>query len=715
MQEPNEVTGTLEEVVFRDPRSAFAVARFRPDSGGATVTVVGDLGAVRRGDHLRLSGRHERHPRFGDRFRVETLEPIAPRGAKGVARFLGSGLIPGIGPKLAERIVRALGPGAIEILEGDPAQMLSIPGVGPKRAAEIRRAIAEQRGCREALLFLQQHGASLALAQRIYRRYGSRTLERVRENPYVLAAEIDGVGFRTADAIAREIGIEPQSDERIAAATVHVLLHASSDGHVGLPLDRVVSEAAGLLALPEPTVSAAIDRHKGAWVRESDREPALYLPDLYGFEREAASRLRARLKARSSLPPIDVERALSWVEERISLPLAVGQRAALRLALSAPLAIITGGPGVGKTTLVRALCRILEAKRVEVALAAPTGRAARRLSEATGAPAATIHRLLKFDPMTGRFAHGESSPLDAGLVLVDETSLVDLPLFVSLLRAVRPSSPLLLIGDPDQLPSVGPGNVLRDLIDSGRVPVTRLTEIFRQASGSRIVENAHRILRGEMPESPRLAQASDFYFVEADLPERAAETIRELVATRIPSRFALDPRRDVQVLSPMHRGACGATALNAALQETLNPDGRPLGSTGLRAGDRVMQIRNDYARDVFNGDLGRALGFDEASRSLTVEFDGRPVAYPPQEHDSVVPAYAVTIHKAQGGEFPAVVAPLVTEHFPMLQRNLLYTAVTRGKTLVVLVGSRRALGLAVRNASVANRWSRLKDRLVGLE
>ncbi|MBI3845939.1 MAG: ATP-dependent RecD-like DNA helicase [Planctomycetes bacterium] len=719
MSSAENLTGTLERVVFRDTRSAFAVARLRLDDAGAasTITIVGDLGEVREGDHLRVRGRHEQHPRFGDRFRVEGVEPLTPRGSVGVRRYLGSGIVSGIGPKLAERIVDTLGADAIEVIEKDPERLREVPGIGAKRAREIQRALEEKRSAREALLYLQGIGCSLALSQRIHRLYGAATLTRVRENPYRLAAEVDGVGFRTADAIAREVGFALDGDERIAAAIIHVLREAASDGHVGLPLDRVIGTAASLLELSEAIVAAAIDRHPGPWVREDLPEGALYLPDLYAFEREAASRLHARLHARSTLPPIDVERALAWVEARgrLEISLATGQRDALRLALQAPVGIITGGPGVGKTTLVRALCRILEVKHVTIALAAPTGRAAKRLSEATSLPASTLHRLLRFDPANGKFGANESTPLDVGFVLVDEVSLVDLPLFACLLRALRPGTSLLLVGDPDQLPSVGPGNVLRDLIDSHHVPVVRLDEIFRQAEGSRIVSNAHRILRGELPELSRergeSGEPSDFHFVAVEEPERAAETVRDIVSWRIPERLALDPRRDVQVLTPMHRGACGSHAMNALLQGALNPDGRPVAATGLREGDRVMQVRNDYTREVFNGDLGIVRHFDESSGSILVEFEGRMVAYPTIEQDAIALAYAVTVHKAQGGEYPAVVLPLVTEHYPMLQRNLLYTAVTRAKRLVVIVGSKRALALAIRNSSVAARWTRLSQRI----
>ena len=565
------------------------------------------------------------------------------------------------------------------------------------------------------MAFLQGHGVSTSRAVRIYKTYGPDAIPLVTENPYRLARDIAGIGFKSADLIAQRLGIAKTATIRARAGIVYALMEAVADGNCGLPEDQLLTKAEKLLEIPKETLAEALvqEIREGSLVADvvgDDR--VVFLAQLWRAERFIAHRLRALSKQPPPWPAIDAERATAWVEKKLDVVLAPSQRSAISLALATKVLVVTGGPGVGKTTLVNSILRILRAKSVAVALCAPTGRAAKRLAESTGLPAKTIHRLLEVDPRSGGFKRGEANPLECDLLVMDEASMVDVPLMASLMRATPPRSALLLVGDADQLPSVGPGQVLAEIIASGAVPVARLTEIFRQAAQSRIVINAHRINRGQMPEPDAPAdESSDFYFVEAPDPDDAAGKIVEIVRSRIPRRFGLDPIRDVQVLCPMNRGRLGARSLNLALQAVLNGDetkptvvrfGWPF-----RVGDKIMQIVNDYGKDVFNGDGGFIHNIDTDAQEVMVDFDGRLVAYDFGELDEVMPAYAITIHKSQGSEYPAVVIPLSTQHYIMLRRNLVYTAITRGKQLVVLVGQRRALRIAVKDSRAARRWSKL--------
>ena len=708
--------GTVERIVFQDPETHWTVARVQVDGKPLPVTLVGNLPGVPLGAAVRATGRWVEDRRYGRQFRVESFLPIDPSTLAGIERYLASGLVKGIGPTLAGRIVQTFGLATLSTLDGDPRKLAAVPGLGKKRAAKLAEAWADQREARQAMIFLQGHGVSPSVAARILKRHGPKAAALVRENPYRLALDIAGVGFRTADRIARSLGFAADSPERAEAGASWALDQLTTQGHVMAPRSRLVEETAAALEIPPAAVDAALGRlvAGGRLIAEADDErgECLFPVELHEAESDSATLLRA-LAAGQAAPVADPQLAFAAVEQKGLVQLSSQQREALQLALEHKVAIVTGGPGVGKTTLVRGLLRLFSQHGRTALLAAPTGRAAKRLAEASGHPAQTLHRLLEFNPQGGTFQRNAERPLEADLVVVDETSMVDIVLFRHLLAALPPAARLLLVGDADQLPSVGPGAVLRDLLRSGSLPAVRLTEVFRQAAQSAIVQNAHRIHEGEMPRWDDRDPASDFFFIDREDPEDVARTISELVVERLPHRFGLDPRSDVQVLTPMHRGAAGSRALNLALQAALNTAGAPVSARegAFRVGDKVMQLRNDYEREVFNGDIGQVLRAE--GEGLVVSFEGRPVTYLPDELDQLQLAYACSVHKAQGSEYPAVVLVLVTQHYPMLQRNLLYTAVTRGKRLVVVVGSRRALALAVKNQRTEERFTRLAERLAG--
>ena len=590
-------------------------------------------------------------------------------------------------------------------------------GIGAVRAKRITDAWAEQKVIREIMVFLHTHGVGTARSVRIFKTYGSDAVQVMTENPYRLARDIRGIGFKTADAIAMKLGFEKTAMLRVRAGISYALTEAMDDGHCGLPTKELTPLAVELLEVSEELVHTALDLElaDGTVVADTVGEtPCVFLGGLYRAEKVIAERMQGLLSGALPWAAIDPDKALPWIEQKTGLALAPSQVAAIRLALMSKVLVITGGPGVGKTTIVNAILRILAAKGVEMLLCAPTGRAAKRMTEATGFEAKTIHRLLEVDPKSGGFKRSEEHPLNCELLVVDEASMVDVMLMLALMKAMPPEAALLIVGDIDQLPSVGPGQVLADIIASGAVPVVRLTEVFRQAAQSRIITSAHRINQGIIPDLARPEGDSDFYFVPADDPETAVARIVELVKTRIPQRFGLDPIRDIQVLCPMNRGGVGARSLNVELQKALNPAGEckveRFGWT-FAPGDKVMQIENDYDKEVYNGDIGYVDGVDPDAGELTASFDDRAVTYGFGELDTLVPAYAATIHKSQGSEYPAVVIPVLTQHYTMLQRNLLYTGVTRGKRLVVLVGQRKAVAIAVRNVSGRRRWSKLNEWL----
>ncbi len=715
---PTEVlAGLVERVTFHNAENGFCVLRIKARGHRDLITVVGHAATIAAGEWITASGEWTNDRTHGQQFRARFLKTSAPTSIDGIEKYLGSGMIRGIGPVYARKLVRAFGEKVFDTIEAEPDRLRDVTGIGPVRAKRITDAWAEQKVVREIMVFLHEHGVGTARAVRIYKTYGSDAVQVMTENPYRLARDIRGIGFKTADAIAMRLGIEKTAIIRVRAGISYALTEAMDEGHCGLPTHDLVPLAEELLEVAKELIGAAIDLELADGTVIADRvgdTPCVFLSGLYRAEKAIAERLNRLANGRLPWPWIDPEKALPWVEQRSGLELAESQRTAIRLALVSKVLVITGGPGVGKTTIVRSILRVLAAKAVKLLLCAPTGRAAKRMSEATGMEAKTIHRLLEVDPTGGGFKRDDDNPLDCDLLVVDEASMVDVILMQALLKALPDSAALLIVGDIDQLPSVGPGQVLADIIASGAVPVVRLTEVFRQAASSRIIVTAHRINQGLMPDLGKPEEDSDFYFVAADDPETAVTRIVELVKTRIPSRFALDPVRDVQVLCPMNRGGVGARSLNIELQAALNPSGERkverFGST-FAPGDKVMQIENDYDKEVYNGDIGYIDNVDPEAGELKVGFDGRGVTYGLGELDTLVPAYAATIHKSQGSEYPAVVIPILTQHYTMLQRNLLYTGITRGKRLVVLVGQKKAVAIAVKNASGRRRWSKLDEWL----
>ncbi|WP_232630096.1 SF1B family DNA helicase RecD2 [Methylobacterium sp. Leaf118] len=712
------LAGSVERVTFHSVETGFCVLKVHARGKRDLVPVIGHAPAIAAGEWLTASGRWTTDREHGLQFRAETLQVTPPTGIEGIERYLASGQMRGIGPMMAKRIVAAFGEAVFEIIEAAPARLTEVEGIGKARAARIVMGWAEQRAVRDIMIFLHAHGVGTARATRIFRTYGRDSLRVMAEDPYRLARDIRGIGFRMADAIALRLGLPREAPQRLAAGISDALQKAMDEGHCGLPVAALVRAAADLLEVGPDLVrcAAALALRDGREVVADTLagEPGLFLKGLHGAERAVAARLLDRAEGTPPWPSIDLARARPWVEARTGKALSESQAEAVRLALSTKLCVLTGGPGVGKTSTLDAILRILSAKGVRVLLAAPTGRAAKRMTEQTGLEARTIHRLLEIDVAHGGFRRNEANPLDADLVVIDETSMVDLPLMHALLKAVPERAGLILVGDVDQLPSVGPGQVLGDVIASGRVRVARLTEIFRQAAESRIVVSAHRVNAGHVPEAPPRGAPSDFHIVTIDDAEAGVETLVETVSRHIPRRFGLDPARDIQVLTPMIRGSLGSRNLNHRLQAVLNPDPPvQVERFGWRfaPGDRVMETRNDYDRDVFNGDLGTIAGVDLAEEAVRVDFDGRAVIYPFAELDTLVPAFATTIHKAQGSEYPAVVIPVVMQHRTMLARNLLYTGLTRGRRLVVLIGQTQAIRRAVREGASRRRWTKLREWL----
>lgn len=719
------LTGIIERITFHNPDNGFTVLKVAVRGLAVPVTVVGTVMMVTAGEHLIAQGRWTMDRQHGRQFEASVLETTHPKTAEGMERYLASGAVRSVGPKLAARIVALYKERSLDILENYPEMLLHLKGIGPEKLKKIRESWQEQKHVREIMLFLHQHGIGTARANRIYRTYGDKAIEVIRANPYQLADDVRGIGFQSADEVAKILGIDPNSIHRAKAALRYIMQEVTyKQGHAGFPEGQVLAQAEQLVSIGRTILESALAEEivNGRMVREPhDDDQWLFLARLFRAETSLAESLDGLLsQAGHPMPAIDLDVALSWVQERLSIELAEGQREALRAACRERVVIITGGPGVGKTTLVRSLLEVFEAKKLRCVFAAPTGRAAKRLSETTKRPAKTIHRLLEFDPAISGFKRTRGNPLSGDVFVLDECSMVDVLLAEAFFEAIPQSASVILVGDADQLPSVGPGNVLGDLIRSRRIAVARLTEIFRQVRSSRIVSAAHAVNEGSLPDLEAPSQGlTDFYFTECETPEAVERMIVKLVKERIPERFGLNPLADVQVLTPMNGTSLGARQLNQVLQAALNPKAnqKEISRFGVtfRQGDRVIQTENNYQREVYNGDLGTVERIDPLEQELVVRFEGRDVAYDFNSLDELSLAYVLTIHKSQGSEYPCVIIPLHTQHFLMLRKNLLYTALTRGKQLVIVVGSKKALEIAVSRTETAHRHTALADRLRQLE
>ena len=718
------VDGTVKSVVFRNDETGFTILHVTPaETDGAfrlaarEITVLGTCAAAWEGEELHATGEWVDDPVRGRQFKAKSVECIPPKSVEGVRRYLASGLIRGIGPVLANRIVDRFGAETIDVLDHHSGRLREIPKVGPKKIASIVQGWREGKGTREVMIFTQTYGISAGKAAKIYRTYGPDSVAIIKRDPYRLCRDIWGIGFATADRIALAVGLPKDSPLRARAAIVFTLrTEADEAGHCWTSEPDLLLHAQELVGISVETLAEAL-KHEldaGRVVKEGDR---LYLRDLWVAERRVAAKLKDLLASPPAFAPIDPDRAVAWWERKTGFTLAPAQLRAVRASVGSKVSIVTGGPGVGKTTIIRALVEIFQARtgvhKITVQLGAPTGRAAKRMAESTGAPAQTLHRLLKYNPQTNAFTYNEERPLAGDVFIFDEMSMVDIRLMADLVVALPRRATLILVGDTDQLPSVGPGNVLRDLIASQTIPTSQLTEIFRQDSSGLIVRNAHHVNAGEPFETR--AGASDFYFVAQDDPAKALDLVLDFMVTRIPRHFHLEPLQDVQVLTPMRRNLLGAENLNAAIQKRLNGAGPGVvrGGMEFRAGDRVMQLRNNYDKDVYNGDVGFVQSVEPAERTLVVLFDGRPVEYRAADLDELTLAYATTIHKAQGSEYPAVIVLLHRQHYMMLQRNLLYTAITRGKKLVLVIGSPWAVKQAIETNVVRARRTSLAERMRG--
>jgi exodeoxyribonuclease V alpha subunit len=708
--------GAVERITFADPESHYAVVRLKVKGSRQPVTVVGALAAVKEGELLHLKGRYEIHPKWGEQFKVVWWYAVLPATVAGIKKYLASGLVKGIGPEMARRMVAQFGADTLKVIDDQSERLEEVPGIGPKRVEMIRRSWLGHKETREIMVTLQGLGISLGQAAKIHKAYGDQAREVVMANPYQLALDIQGIGFHTADRLAARLNLDPLAPARLAAGLIHVLDTMAGEGHVYVPEDLLLKEARELLQVPhEPLTGALEGLARDGKVLIADLAPGrgVYKRPAWVAETGVAQMLGRLATTPGQNLPLHLEDLLEEVQKRQKLELAPEQQGAVAVALKEKLLIVTGGPGTGKTTIVSCILDLYRHLGARVMLMAPTGRAAKRLSETSGQEAMTIHRALEWSPQTGGFKRNPQDPLKADVVVVDEMSMVDTFLMYHLLRAIPLTARLIMVGDAHQLPAVGPGNVLKDLMDSGVIKVALLTQIYRQARESLIVVNAHRINQGVFPLIPPNWGRGDFAFLHLEDPEALKARLLDLVMKDLPRRYGFHPVRDIQVITPMHRGPLGIQTLNHELQQRLNPQGEQWswGGRQWRRRDKVMQLKNNYFKEVFNGDIGQVCGLDEESGQLQVNFEGRVLNYEPAERDEITLAYAVTVHKAQGSEFPGVVLVLSTHHYMLLQRNLLYTAVTRGRRLVAILGSKRALGIAIKNDRPVRRYTDLAAKL----
>ena len=724
-QQLEQLQGQIERITFTSEETGYTVAKIKVYGRRDLVTIIGNIVNPTPGEIIKMQGVWGNHPKYGEQFKIVFCQTTTPASVYGIEKYLGSGLVKGIGPVMAKRIVKMFKEKTLEVIEIEIDKLAEVEGIGLKRIGMIRKAWEEQKEIRAVMIFLQSHGVSSGYAAKIYKQYGNEAIKIVQENPYRLATDIFGIGFITADKIAEKMGFAKDSELRAAAGILYVLHELTDEGHVYYPyeplilkckemldIDReIIVKAIGTVAVDKQIVIEDINQNLAEF---QENNKAVYLAGYHIAEKSLAARLKTLVNAPQAIRKIDPEKAIQWVQEKLSITLADKQIEAVQRAAENKVMIITGGPGTGKTTIINAILKIFSAIKTKIMLAAPTGRAAKRMSETTGHEAKTIHRLLEYNMRKGGFQKDEESPLDCDLLIIDEASMIDTLLMHHLLKAIPVRATFVMVGDVNQLPSVGAGNVLMDIIDSGISPVVHLNEIFRQAKESSIIVNAHKINDGFIPNlKPNQDKVEDFHFIEQEDPEKVLEIIINLVRERIPKRFGFDSINDIQVLTPMHRGVVGAGNLNIELQKALNPgeEGVLRGGRLFRVNDKVMQIVNNYDKEVYNGDIGRIASIDEEAKEVKVLIDDREVIYDYSDLDELVHAYAVSVHKSQGSEYPAVVIPILTQHYVLLQRNLLYTGVTRGKKLVVIVGTKKAMAIAVKNNKTKKRYTLLKQRL----
>jgi len=714
MEQLKSLEGTLERIVYSNDETNFTVARFKPKKRKELITIVGKFPPINPGEDAILKGKWIYDKKYGEQFLVETLLPVTPSTLTGIEKYLGSGLIKGIGPVMAKRLVEKFGLKTLDIIENKPEMLSKVEGIGPQRIEMIKKAWEAQKEIKEIMIFLQSYMISAKLAVKIYKRFKNESINIIKKNPYILADEIHGVGFLTADKIAKELGISKEESIRIKSGITYILTKEIENGHLFLPKEELIKKASDLLEVSPEKIKEGISEliEEGRIINDNlynvYTEP-IYLKPLYIFEKEVAIKIRDIANKGNRLFNLDHEEVIKWAENEVNIKLAYQQKEAIKKSLTEKLMVITGGPGTGKTTIIKAILKIAIAQGLKVELAAPTGRAAKKLSETTGKEAKTIHRLLEFSPKERKFLRDEEHPLNTDIIILDESSMIDIILFYHFLKAVPKKASLILVGDVDQLPSVGPGAVLKDIINSKKVQVVRLTEIFRQAKDSLITINAHRINQGDFP-IIKGEKGSDFFFIQKEEPEEALDTIKSLVKERIPKYLSLSPIDDIQVITPMHKGFLGTINLNKEMQMLLNPNGKEI-ARGFKIGDRVMQIINNYDLEVFNGDIGKISNWDPEEQIITVRFEDKTVPYELTDLDELTLAYAISVHKSQGSEYPVVIMPILTQHYLMLKRNLLYTGITRAKRLMILVGTKKAVAIAVKNDKVAKRYTLLEQRI----